>query len=96
MERNPDEDLLPPEGVTFEVHVETDLNQVYKILQKTLQNYKDEKKGPTILALQSTMDVHHLQLNIPQFSDFPQTQIHVQVIKRLRFIRCLIFLSFVI
>lgn len=79
IEKNPEEELLPPEGITFEVRIETDLNVVYKLLQKTLQIYKDEKKGPTLLAVQSTMDMKDLQRNIPLFLDFPQVQIHVQV-----------------
>ncbi|CAH0549983.1 unnamed protein product [Brassicogethes aeneus] len=77
MEKNPYEDLLPPDGVTFEVRVETDMNQVNKHFQKTLQQYKDEKKGPTMLATQSTMDIHQLQTHVPLFGEFPQTQIHV-------------------
>lgn len=78
-EKNPDEELLPPEGIIFEVRVESDLKAVYKLLQKTLQVYKDEKKGPTLLAVQSTMDTTDFQRHIPLFSEFPQVQIHVQV-----------------
>lgn len=78
-EKNPDDDLLPPEEITFEIRVETDMAQVYKILQKLLQTYKDDKRGPTLLAIQSVMEVHDLQVNIPHFADFPQVQIHVQV-----------------
>lgn len=78
MEKSPDE-VLPPEGITFEIRVETDLNQVYKLLQKSLQMYKDEKKGPTLLAVQSQDDLHLLQMKIPGFADFPQVQIHVHV-----------------
>ncbi|XP_057662319.1 DNA polymerase epsilon catalytic subunit 1 [Diorhabda carinulata] len=83
MEKNADDDLLPPAEVTFEVKVETSMAQVYKILQKTLQNYKDEKKGPTLLAIQSTMEIGELQHNISNFIDFPQVQIHVQDIDEL-------------
>lgn len=73
------DELLPPEEITFEVRVETDLGKVYKILQTELQRYKDEKKGPTLLAVQSCVDLDLLQKGIPLFSDFPQAQIHVQV-----------------
>lgn len=79
VEQNPEEELLPPKNVTFEVRVETDLKTVYKFLQKNLQLYKDEKKGPTILAVQSAMLIKDLQRNIPSFLDFPLVQIHVQV-----------------
>ncbi|XP_018571015.1 DNA polymerase epsilon catalytic subunit A [Anoplophora glabripennis] len=77
-EKNPDDDLLPPEEISFEVRVETDIAQVYKIFQKLLQTYKDDKKGPTLLAIQSTMALPNLQVHISHFTDFPQVQIHVQ------------------
>ncbi|KAJ8965898.1 hypothetical protein NQ314_003839 [Rhamnusium bicolor] len=82
-EKNPDEELLPPEEINFEIRVETDMTQVYKSLQKVLQAYKDEKKGPALLAIQSTMEIHDLQIRIPQFVDFPQAQIHIQDIEEL-------------
>lgn len=65
--------------MTFEVRVETDMNQVYKLLQKALQLYKDEKKGPTLLAIQSLMEIRDLQKSVSNMLDFPQVQIHVQV-----------------
>ncbi|ENN78133.1 hypothetical protein HUJ04_004474 [Dendroctonus ponderosae] len=72
------EELLPPEGVQFEVRVETALSQVFKILSKALQGYKEERKGPTLLAIQSTMDIQVLQSSIGSLGDFPQTQIFVR------------------
>lgn len=83
IEKHPQEDLLPPENMNFEVRVETDLKVVNKLLQKALQLYKDEKKGPTLLMVQSTMDMKDLHHNLPLFLDFPQVQIHVQVCVRL-------------
>lgn len=79
--KNTEEVLLPPEDITFEVRIETDLKVVYKLLQKTLQVYKDEKRGPTLLAIQSTMSPKDLQQNIPSILDFPVVPIHVQVSK---------------
>ncbi|CAG9765603.1 unnamed protein product [Ceutorhynchus assimilis] len=72
------ERLLPPSEIDFEIRVETDMNQVYKLLSKYLQTYKDEKKGPTLLAIQSTMDVQLLQTSINTFGEFPQAQIFVR------------------
>lgn len=80
MEKNADDDSLPPDEINFEVKIETSIAQVYKSLQKFLQTYKDEKKGPTLVAVQSTLDVGELQSNISGLVDFPQVQIHVQVI----------------
>ena len=48
-----DEDLLPGSGHTFEIRVETDIRQVYRAIQRLLSSYKDEKRGPTYIAVQS-------------------------------------------
>lgn len=56
---------------------------MYKFIQKTLQAYKDEKKGPTLLAIQSIDDLHSLLSHMPLLSDFPTTQIHVQDVEDL-------------
>ncbi|XP_064211685.1 DNA polymerase epsilon catalytic subunit 1 isoform X2 [Tribolium castaneum] len=76
-EKGTEDDSLPPASVTFEIRVESDLGQVYKTLQKALQFYKDEKKGPTLLAVQSALEPATLRSRIPLFSDFPQVQIHI-------------------
>lgn len=39
------EEFLPPSDINFDVRVETDLKKVYKIIQKALQDYRNEKKG---------------------------------------------------
>lgn len=71
------EELLPPSDITFEVRVENEIKKVYKIIQKTLQDYRNEKKGATYIALQ-TEDVGILQSHMPELSDFPLVHIHVQ------------------
>ena len=50
-----DEELLPAAGHTFEIRVETDVRQVYRGIQRLLTAYKDEKKGPTFIAVQSPL-----------------------------------------
>lgn len=55
------------------------MNQVYKLLQKTLQAYRDEKKGPTFIALQTMEDVKVLQAKVSILNDFPHVQIHFHV-----------------
>lgn len=55
------------------------MNQVYKLLQKALQAYRDEKKGPTFIALQTVEDVKVLQTKVSILSDFPFVQIHFHV-----------------
>lgn len=71
--------MLPPEGITFEVRIETDITQVHKLIQKYLKSYKDEKKGPTVLAIQCIDNINNLQTKMPGILDFPVTQVHVQV-----------------
>ena len=51
--RGHDEESLPQKEYNFEIRVETDVKQVYRLLQNALQAYRDEKKGPSLLAIQS-------------------------------------------
>jgi len=51
--RGHDESNIPPSDITFEVRVETEERQVYRQIQRTLQSYRDEKRGPTMLVIQS-------------------------------------------
>ena len=46
-------DLLPDPGHTFEIRVEKDVRQVHRGIQRLLVAYKDEKRGPTFIAVQS-------------------------------------------
>ncbi len=48
-----EEEGLPPPGHVFEVRVEKDLRQVYRAIQRQLTAYRDEKRGPTLIAVQS-------------------------------------------
>jgi DNA polymerase epsilon subunit 1 len=41
---------------TFDVRVETDLRQVCRQIQKLLQAFKEEKRGPTVIATQMSFD----------------------------------------
>ena len=45
--------MLPPSGHNFEVNVEKDVHKVHRYIQRLLTAYKDEKKGPTLIAIQS-------------------------------------------
>lgn len=47
---------LPPADLTFSVQVETDMRQVHRQITRLLQIYKDEKRGPTMVAVQSPLD----------------------------------------
>ncbi|XP_077998858.1 DNA polymerase epsilon catalytic subunit A-like [Glandiceps talaboti] len=72
-----DEDLIPPPDHTFEVRVEKDVRQVYRAINRLLVAYKDEKRGPTYIAVQSSYDNQQLISNVSSFEDFPIVRIHV-------------------
>ena len=78
MEKEDSEQTVFPEAdYGFEVRVETDIRQVYRQLQRVLTGYKDERKGPTVIAVQSQLDFQSLCAGAPVMSDFPMVPIHV-------------------
>ncbi|XP_031567678.1 DNA polymerase epsilon catalytic subunit A-like [Actinia tenebrosa] len=62
---------LPPENHTFEIRVDTNPRQAYRAVQRLLVGYKEEKSGPTMILVQSAMDLNHLTSSIPILNDFP-------------------------
>jgi len=46
-------DLLPAGPYSFEIRVETDVRHVYRGLQRLMSDYKNEKRGPTFIAVHS-------------------------------------------
>ncbi|KAL9963852.1 hypothetical protein ACROYT_G027403 [Oculina patagonica] len=71
VERDGDEGFLPPENFTFDVRVDTDSRQTYRAIQRFLMNYKEEKRGPTMIMVQSPWDLSHLTSSIPGLQEFP-------------------------
>jgi hypothetical protein len=61
LSRGKAESSLPPGGINFEVKFETDLKKAFRILQVALQIYKDERRGPTIVAVQSLISEFNLR-----------------------------------
>ncbi|KAJ4448291.1 hypothetical protein ANN_10305 [Periplaneta americana] len=49
-----------------------------KLIQRALQDYKDEKRGPTLLAVQSPLGLSALNSVMPGLGEFPLVPIHVQ------------------
>ena len=68
---------LPESDYTFEIKVETDSRQVYRQIQKALTSYKNEKRGPTLIAIQALMDFPSLTNAMPGLIDFPLVPIHI-------------------
>ncbi|PKK17899.1 hypothetical protein A306_00000059 [Columba livia] len=71
------EELLPPDKHTFEVRAETDPKAVYRAIQRLLLGYKDERRGPTLVAVQSNWDLKRLASGIPIIEEFPLVPIRL-------------------
>uniref|UniRef100_A0A8C4T9X8 DNA polymerase epsilon catalytic subunit n=1 Tax=Erpetoichthys calabaricus TaxID=27687 RepID=A0A8C4T9X8_ERPCA len=71
------EDLMPPDKHNFEVRAENDPKTVYRALQRALLNYKDERRGPTLIAIQSNWDLKRLSSGMPVLEEFPVVPVHV-------------------
>ena len=70
---------LPESDYTFEVKIEIDPRQVYRQIQKALTAYKDEKRGPTLIAVQTFMDFPTLTSVMPVLLDFPLGKTSVKI-----------------
>ncbi|KAH0625488.1 hypothetical protein JD844_015027, partial [Phrynosoma platyrhinos] len=71
------QELLPPDKHTFEVRAETDRKTVYRAIQRLLLAYKDERRGPTLIAVQSNWDLKRLASGMPIFEEFPLVPVQV-------------------
>uniref|UniRef100_A0A1B6LUL8 DNA polymerase epsilon catalytic subunit n=1 Tax=Graphocephala atropunctata TaxID=36148 RepID=A0A1B6LUL8_9HEMI len=78
LNKGKDANELPETELSFEVRVETEFRQACRQIQRALQAYRDEKKGPTLVAVQSHMDIPALMSNMPGLNDFPVVPIHIQ------------------
>ncbi|KAM9360448.1 DNA polymerase epsilon catalytic subunit A [Symphorus nematophorus] len=71
------EELLPPEKHNFEVRAENDVKAIYRALQRILLNYKEERRGPTLIAMQSNWELRRLAAGMPVLEEFPVVPVHV-------------------
>ncbi|KAI4820988.1 hypothetical protein KUCAC02_028941 [Chaenocephalus aceratus] len=71
------EELLPPEKHNFEVRAENDPKAIYRALQRILLNYKEERRGPTLIAVQSNWELRRLAAGMPVLEEFPVVPVHV-------------------
>uniref|UniRef100_A0A669ECA5 DNA polymerase epsilon catalytic subunit n=1 Tax=Oreochromis niloticus TaxID=8128 RepID=A0A669ECA5_ORENI len=71
------EELLPPEKHTFEVRAENDMKAISRALQRILLNYKEERRGPTLIAVQSNWELRRLTAGMPVLEEFPVVPVHV-------------------
>ncbi|XP_034952341.1 DNA polymerase epsilon catalytic subunit 1 [Chelonus insularis] len=72
-----------PIEMSFEVRIETSLQQIYKQIQNALKAYKNEMKGATILLVDSPMEISSLTSEMPGLIDFPIVNISNQIVENL-------------
>ncbi|KAM8817888.1 DNA polymerase epsilon catalytic subunit A isoform 4-T4 [Rhynchonycteris naso] len=70
-------ELLPPPKHTFEVRAETDLKTICRAIQRFLLAYKEERRGPTLIAVQSNWELKRLASEIPVLGEFPLVPVRV-------------------
>lgn len=70
-------ELLPPPKHTFEVRAETDLKTICRAVQRFLLAYKEERRGPTLVAIQSSWELRRLTGEIPVLEEFPLVPVRV-------------------
>uniref|UniRef100_A0A8C8ZA88 DNA polymerase epsilon catalytic subunit n=1 Tax=Prolemur simus TaxID=1328070 RepID=A0A8C8ZA88_PROSS len=70
-------ELLPPSKHTFEVRAETDLKTICRAIQRFLLAYKEERRGPTLIAVQSSWELRRLASEVPVLEEFPLVPIRV-------------------
>ncbi|KAK8403806.1 hypothetical protein O3P69_000115 [Scylla paramamosain] len=68
---------LPEANFEFDVKFETEARKIHRQIQRVLQSYRDEKKGPTLVAVQSPMRLTSLTSQMPDLGEFPQVPIHI-------------------
>ncbi|XP_031425753.1 DNA polymerase epsilon catalytic subunit A-like [Clupea harengus] len=71
------EELLPPEKHQFEVRAESDVKAIYRAVQRILLNYKEERRGPTLIAVQSNWELRRLAAGMGVLEEFPVVPVHV-------------------
>ena len=69
--------FVPESDHSFDIRLETDVRQMGRQLGKLISAYLQEKRGPTVLAVQSPLDMRTLAATIPQLSDIPVVPLHV-------------------
>ncbi|KAJ0173535.1 hypothetical protein K1T71_010684 [Dendrolimus kikuchii] len=78
-----EEATLPGSEMTWEVAVETEARAVWRLIQRALHRYRDERFGPTFIAVQASLSTAALTAVMPGLSEFPLVQLHVRDVETL-------------
>ncbi|XP_026333322.1 DNA polymerase epsilon catalytic subunit A [Hyposmocoma kahamanoa] len=73
-----DESEIPGPELSWEVTVENQPRVVYRLMQRALQRYHDERWGPTLCAVQAMHSFAVLLQLMPGLSDFPLVPVHIR------------------
>ncbi|XP_062505128.1 DNA polymerase epsilon catalytic subunit A-like isoform X2 [Corticium candelabrum] len=57
--------VVPPHGHTFDVRIDTNYRQ------RLLTEYQQSKRGPTVILVQSSWDIHQLMASLKLLEEFP-------------------------
>jgi DNA polymerase epsilon subunit 1 len=63
--------MVPPEGHAFDVRIDTDYRPVFRSIHRLLTDYKQSKRGPTMILVQSSWDIHQLTASLKMLEEFP-------------------------
>lgn len=76
IESGADQSDLPGADFEFDIKFETEAKKIHRQIQRVLQSYRDEKKGPTLVVVQSPLGIQTLTSQMPDLGEFPQVPIH--------------------
>lgn len=78
-----DASKLPDENFVFEVMYDDTYEKLYRSAKTILNVYKEEKKGPMLLVVQSNTSLDKLHKLVPILSEFPQVQVIITFLQHL-------------
>lgn len=70
-------EIPQPENFIFKNYQCIDINEVTRLISKFITQYQQEKKGPTIICMQTLENSSIIVQQIPILSEFPQVSIHI-------------------
>lgn len=69
--------IPPAEDFAFTSFHCLDMSEVVRHISKALILYQQEKKGPTVICMQTIMNAAQVAQNIPTLTEFPHIPIHI-------------------
>ncbi|XP_075222044.1 DNA polymerase epsilon catalytic subunit 1 [Lycorma delicatula] len=70
-----------PSDLKFEIHIETSNQNGWRVIQRALQAYKDEKRGPSLILFQSQKEMDSLNQMLPILQEFPVVRLQTNTME---------------